>query len=181
MNIGVRDYDYFINSKVKIYPRQVRVGSEFEGKEHIIFDIWEWHKGSEDQQLVNFNTFHVNGEGEQHTASKFVTTFRALFREEMEQLMAEAGFVDIKVCFVVCFFFDGAQGSTSGIAAFISISAQCLKFAEASVDKPGSRGRRRRSTIGCGRTCTQLAAPCKYMRMVVSSVFLPRPAARIKG
>jgi len=96
VNIGVRDYDYFINSKVKIYPRQVRVGSEYAGKEHIIFDVWEWHKGSEDQQLVNFNTFHVNGEGEQHTASKFVTTFRALFRQEMEQLMAEAGFVDIK-------------------------------------------------------------------------------------
>jgi len=97
VNIGVRDYDYFINSNQKIYPRQVRVGSKFEGKEHIIFDVWEWHKGSEDQQLVNFNTFHVDGEGAGHTASKYVTTFRALFRKEMEQLMAEAGFVDIKV------------------------------------------------------------------------------------
>lgn len=100
VNIGVRDYDYFINSNQKIYPRQVRVGSKFEGKEHIIFDVWEWHKGSEDQQLVNFNTFHVDGEGAGHTASKYVTTFRALFRKEMEQLMAEAGFVDIKVCAV---------------------------------------------------------------------------------
>ena len=48
-------------------------------------------------QLVNFNTFHINGESKQHTASKFVTTFRALFREEMERLMAEAGLVDVKV------------------------------------------------------------------------------------
>jgi len=47
--------------------------------------------------LVNFNTFHINGESSTHTASKFVTTFRALFREEMEMLMKEAGLVDIKV------------------------------------------------------------------------------------
>jgi len=48
-------------------------------------------------QLVNFNTFHINGESSTHTASKFVTTFRALFREEMEMLMKEAGLVDVKV------------------------------------------------------------------------------------
>jgi len=96
VNIGVRDYDYFINSTAKIYPRQVRVGQNIDD-EHIIFDVWEWHKGAENQQLVNFNTFHINGESKQHTASKFVTTFRALFREEMERLMAEAGLVDVKV------------------------------------------------------------------------------------
>ena len=102
VNIGVRDYDYFINNHAKLYPRQVRVGKQHEA-EHIIFDVWEWHKGAEGQQLVNFNTFHVNGEADggkenaQHTASKFVTTFRALFRAEMEQLMKEAGLVDIKV------------------------------------------------------------------------------------
>mmetsp|Transcript_37489 Transcript_37489/g.55051 ORF Transcript_37489/g.55051 Transcript_37489/m.55051 type:complete len:271 (-) Transcript_37489:321-1133(-) len=96
VNIGVRDYDYFINSSAKIYPRQVRVGRDVED-EHIIFDVWEWHKGAENQQLVNFNTFHINGESSTHTASKFVTTFRALFREEMEMLMKEAGLVDVKV------------------------------------------------------------------------------------
>jgi hypothetical protein len=29
--------------------------------------------------------------------SKFVTTFRALFKHEMEQLLTDAGFVDVKV------------------------------------------------------------------------------------
>jgi SAM-dependent methyltransferase len=96
VNIGVRDYDYFINSKAKLYPRQVRVGKDFK-EEHLIFDVWEWHKGAEGQQLVDFNTFHINGKGDQHEASKFVTTFRALFRHEMEALLEEAGFVDIKV------------------------------------------------------------------------------------
>lgn len=103
VNIGVRDYDYFINSTAKIYPRQVRVGREV-ASEHIIFDVWEWRKGNEGQQLVDFNTFHINGEGsgekgavKQHTAAKFVTTFRALFRAEMEKLMGEAGFECIKV------------------------------------------------------------------------------------
>jgi len=82
VNIGVRDYDYFINSKAKLYPRQVRVGvtvgKEFK-EESFVFDVWEWHKGAGGQQLVNFNTFHV-GDGDQHTASKFVTIFRALSR-----------------------------------------------------------------------------------------------------
>jgi len=99
VNIGVRDYDYFINNHAKLYPRQVRVGASHEA-EHIIFDVWEWHKGAENQQLVNFNTFHVNGENaanNAHTANKFVTTFRALFRAEMEKLMSEAGLVDIQV------------------------------------------------------------------------------------
>lgn len=46
VNIGARDYDYFINSKVKLYPRQVRVGKNYD-EEHLIFDVWEWHKGSD--------------------------------------------------------------------------------------------------------------------------------------
>ena len=96
VNIGVRDYDYFINNHAKLYPRQVRVGQQVDN-EHIIFDVWEWHKGSENQQLVNFNTFHVHGENKQHSASKFVCTFRALFRAEMERLMTEAGLVDVQV------------------------------------------------------------------------------------
>mmetsp|Transcript_40569 Transcript_40569/g.127896 ORF Transcript_40569/g.127896 Transcript_40569/m.127896 type:complete len:239 (+) Transcript_40569:342-1058(+) len=95
VNIGVRDYDYFIKQKTQIYPRQLKVGDD---KEHLIFDIWEWHKGSEGQQLVNFNTFHINGENTpNYVTSKYITTFRALFRKEMEDMLAKAGFTEIKV------------------------------------------------------------------------------------
>lgn len=98
VNIGVRDYDYFIHQTQQIYTRQVRIGNN--QPEHLMFDVWEWHKGAEGQQLVNFNTFHVNGEdakpGEYKT-SKFVTTFRALFRDEMLRFLEEAGFKDVRV------------------------------------------------------------------------------------
>jgi len=97
VNIGVRDYDYFIQQKTRVYPRQVKVGCE---DEQIIFDVWEWHKGSEGQQLVDFNTFHINGDpkdGPGYKTSKYTTTFRALFRNEMERLLTEAGFTEIKV------------------------------------------------------------------------------------
>ena len=98
VNIGVRDYDYFIHQTQQIYTRQVRIGNN--QPEHLMFDVWEWRKGAEGQQLVNFNTFHVNGEdakpGEYKT-SKFVTTFRALFRDEMLRFLEEAGFKDVRV------------------------------------------------------------------------------------
>jgi len=95
VNIGVRDYDYFIKQKQEIYPRQVKVGEHV--NEHIIFDVWDWHKGSEGQQCVHFNTFHINGDGPSYITNKHVTTFRALFRHEMEALLKEAGFENIKV------------------------------------------------------------------------------------
>lgn len=91
--IGIRDFDSMLEDRPRFVPRQVH--TEDPARDVILFDLWEWHDS--DPVTVTFNTFIVSGKGDHYSARRYPVTYRALRREELEALLGEAGFTQIKV------------------------------------------------------------------------------------
>jgi len=90
--IGIRDYDFLNEDRPRFIPGPVHDDSE---DQHILFDIWDWNDGP--PVTVTFNKFIVSGHDSDYTVRKDVVRYRALRRAELEAMLAEAGFVDVKV------------------------------------------------------------------------------------
>jgi glycine/sarcosine N-methyltransferase len=91
--IGIRDFDFLLEDRPRFMPRQTHTDDP--DQDFILFDVWDWDDGP--PTTVTFNTFIVNGKGMDYKVNKYPVTYRALRREELESMLANAGFVDIKV------------------------------------------------------------------------------------
>jgi glycine/sarcosine N-methyltransferase len=91
--IGIRDFDFLLEDRPRFVPRHAHTDDP--QQDHILFDVWDWDDGP--PVTVTFNTFIVSGKGTNYTVSKHPVTYRALRREELEAMLKEAGFVDLKV------------------------------------------------------------------------------------
>jgi glycine/sarcosine N-methyltransferase len=90
--VGMRDYDLMVEDRPRFVPRQLH--TEDPNSDFILFDVWDWDDGP--PVTVTFNTFIVSGKGQNYSVSKHVVTYRALLRSELESLLIQAGFVDVK-------------------------------------------------------------------------------------
>lgn len=90
--IGMRDYDFLLEDRARFVPRQLHTDDP--QQDYILFDVWDWDDGP--PVTVTFNTFIVSGKGEQYSVTKHPVTYRALRREELETMLMQAGFVDLK-------------------------------------------------------------------------------------
>ncbi len=91
--IGMRDFDFLLEDRPRFVPRQAHTDNPYE--ENILFDVWDWDDGP--PITVTFNTFFVSGKGSDYRVTKHPVTYRALRREELESMLEETGFVDLKV------------------------------------------------------------------------------------
>jgi glycine/sarcosine N-methyltransferase len=91
--IGMRDYDMLLEDRPNFVPRQVHTTDQ--DHDYILFDLWEWQ--DTDPVVVTFNTFIVSGKGTQYSVSKHPVTYRALQRDELDAMLREVGFADIKM------------------------------------------------------------------------------------
>ncbi len=89
--IGMRDFDFLLEDRPRFIPRQLHTDDP--ERDVILFDVWDWDDGP--PVTVTFNTFIVTGRGEQYGVSKHPVMYRALRREELETMLAKAGFVDV--------------------------------------------------------------------------------------
>ncbi|MBX3065474.1 MAG: class I SAM-dependent methyltransferase [Anaerolineae bacterium] len=92
--IGIRDYDFMMEDRARFVPRQYHEGDGDE-KDYILFDVWDWDDGP--PVTVTFNTFIVSGKDKQYQVNKQSVKYRALKQEELEKMMKQAGFIDLKV------------------------------------------------------------------------------------
>ena len=90
--IGMRDYDFLLEDRPRFVPRHIHTDNS--DQEFILFDVWEW--ADTEPVTVTFNTFIVSGSGEKYSVSKYPVTYRALRIEELETLLADVGFTEIK-------------------------------------------------------------------------------------
>lgn len=90
--IGMRDFDHLLEDRPRMIPGQFHDG---EDEQHILFDIWDWDDGP--PVTVTFNKFIVSGSGSDYTAKKHSVKYRALRRAELEAMLAETGFTDVRV------------------------------------------------------------------------------------
>ena len=89
--IGIRDFDLLLEDRPRFVPGQFHD----DGEQNILFDIWDWDDGP--PVTVTFNKFIVSGQGETYQAKKHAVKYRALRRAELEAMLAEIGFIDLKV------------------------------------------------------------------------------------
>jgi glycine/sarcosine N-methyltransferase len=91
--IGMRDYDMLLEDRPTFMPRQIHTHDPHQ--DYILFDLWEWQ--DTEPVTVTFNTFIVSGKGTQYNVTKHPVTYRALQRDELDAMLREVGFVDIKM------------------------------------------------------------------------------------
>lgn len=90
--IGMRDFDMILEDRIRFVPGQFHDGPD---EQFILFDIWDYDDGP--PTIITFNKFMVNGSGETYTVTKNPVRYRALRRTELDQMIAETGFVDCAV------------------------------------------------------------------------------------
>lgn len=90
--IGMRDFDFMLEDRPRFVPRQLHTDDP--DSDVILFDVWDWEDGP--PATVVFNTFIVTGKGDAYSVHKTAVRYRALRRAELETLLTEAGFTDIK-------------------------------------------------------------------------------------
>ncbi len=90
--VGIRDFDFLIEDRPRFIPGQFHDNPD---QQHILFDIWDWHDGP--PITITFNKFMISGHDAEYTVRKDVVRYRALRRAELEAMLTDAGFVDLKV------------------------------------------------------------------------------------
>jgi glycine/sarcosine N-methyltransferase len=89
---GIRDFDFLLEDRPHFIPRYAHTDDPSE--DNILFDVWDWDEGP--PVTVVFNTFIVTGKGDQYRVTKHPVTYRALRRKELESMLTEVGFTDLK-------------------------------------------------------------------------------------
>ncbi|SEN49961.1 bifunctional 2-polyprenyl-6-hydroxyphenol methylase/3-demethylubiquinol 3-O-methyltransferase UbiG [Paenibacillus sp. OV219] len=84
----IRDYDALTMEKLP--ATQPRI---FDEGKRIVFQVWDW---AEDGKTYTVNQFILQEMNEQWTTKHYKTQYRALLREEINQLLRETGFTDIE-------------------------------------------------------------------------------------
>jgi SAM-dependent methyltransferase len=90
--IGIRDFDFLLEDRPRFVPRHVH--DDDPNTQHILFDVWDWDDGP--PVTVTFNTFIVSGQGSTYTVNKYPVVYRALRRDELETMLNEVGFTNVK-------------------------------------------------------------------------------------
>ncbi len=90
--IGLRDFDFLLEDRAHFVPRHAHTDDPSE--DNILFDIWDWDDGP--PITVTFNTFIVTGKGSNYRVTKYPVIYRALRRQELETMLTDAGFTDLK-------------------------------------------------------------------------------------
>jgi ubiquinone/menaquinone biosynthesis C-methylase UbiE len=90
--IGMRNYDLLLEDRPRFIPGQFH---DDPYEQHILFDIWDWEDGP--PVIITFNKFRVSGQGETYQVAKHTVRYRALTRDELEDMLTQAGFDAIKV------------------------------------------------------------------------------------
>ncbi len=90
--IGMRDFDFLLEDRARFIPRHAHTDDPNE--DNILFDIWDWDDGP--PVTVTFNTFIVTGKGNNYRVTKYPVVYRALQRKELETMLTETGFADLK-------------------------------------------------------------------------------------
>lgn len=89
--VGIRDYDTILEDRLRFVPGQFH---DDPGQRDIFFDIWDYDDGP--PVVITFNKFRVFGSGESYQVVKNSVKYRALLRSELETMLIEAGFENIK-------------------------------------------------------------------------------------
>lgn len=89
--IGMRDFEPLLEDRPRFVPGRVHD----EPQEQVItFDIWDWDDGP--PVTVTYNRFIVRGSGASYRVARHPVRFRALTAAEVEVVLSEVGFVDIR-------------------------------------------------------------------------------------
>ncbi len=90
--ISIRDYDQLVIDKPNATMPQVY---DDEDGRRIVFQVWDW-AGQTAEQTYTVNMFIVRQTDSGWQTSHYATTYRALQRAELDELLAACGFVDIR-------------------------------------------------------------------------------------
>jgi SAM-dependent methyltransferase len=89
--VGMRDFELLLEDRPRFVPGRVHD----EPQEQVItFDIWDWDDGP--PITVTHNSFIVRGKGSSYRVTRHPVTLRALTAAEVEVVMSEVGFTDIR-------------------------------------------------------------------------------------
>ncbi|AZN38803.1 class I SAM-dependent DNA methyltransferase [Paenibacillus albus] len=86
--ITIRDYDEL--SIEKLPSTQPRL---FDGGKRIVFQVWDW---AQDGKTYTVNQFILQENNEEWSTKHYRTEYRALLREEVNEVLSGAGFTDIE-------------------------------------------------------------------------------------
>ncbi len=90
--VGMRDFELLLEDRPRFVPGRVHD----EPQEQIItFDIWDWDDGP--PITVTHNSFIVRGDGASYRVARHPVRLRALTAAEVEVVMSEVGFTDIRL------------------------------------------------------------------------------------
>jgi len=93
--IGMTDYEPLIQERPRFVPGRLHNPEDNDGREIIVFDVWDWDEGP--PLIITVNHFLVTGDGEDYTTRKFPIQYRALTAEEVQVVLLEAGFVNVQI------------------------------------------------------------------------------------
>ncbi len=88
--VSIRDYDHLAEQ-----PPRATVPRVFDDElgRRIVFQVWDW---AEDQSTYTISLFILREAPDGWQTATYAATYRALLREELTQILAAAGFVDIQ-------------------------------------------------------------------------------------
>ncbi len=90
--VGMRDFELLLEDRPRFVPGRVHD----EPQEQVItFDIWDWDDGP--PITVTHNSFIVRGNGVSYRVARHPVRLRALTTAEVEVVMSEVGFTDIRL------------------------------------------------------------------------------------
>ncbi|RMG90282.1 MAG: class I SAM-dependent methyltransferase [Chloroflexi bacterium] len=89
--LGMRDFGPFMEMRPRFLPGFIHQDDD---SEFITFDIWEWEDGP--PTIATQNLYIVTGTDNHYTTIKRHVMFRPLSVDEVQVVLLEAGFTDIK-------------------------------------------------------------------------------------
>lgn len=93
--IGMRDFEPLILERPRFLPGRVHDPEDNDGREVIVFEVWDWDEGP--PLMVTMNHFIVTGDGETYATKRYPIKYRALTADEVQVVLMEAGFTDVQI------------------------------------------------------------------------------------
>lgn len=92
--IGMRDFEHLIQERPRLMPGQVHEPEDNQGERIITYEVWDWSDTS--PLTVTINHFITRGEGKAYQTACYPIQQRALTPDEVEVVLMEAGFEDVR-------------------------------------------------------------------------------------